>query len=51
MRGEICYPEGSTYGQGAMIVVNYLPQHPEIMHNDLGVIAETALKKAWPGKK
>jgi hypothetical protein len=48
---EVCYPKGSTFGQGAMIVVNYMMQHPETMHNDLAAIAKTALMQAWPCKK
>jgi hypothetical protein len=46
--GEVCSPRGATFGQATLIAVNYMTQHPEIMHQDLAVIAETALMKAWP---
>jgi Rap1a immunity proteins len=51
LHGAFCCPKGVTFGQIAMIVVNYMTQHPEIMHHDLASIAETALMQAWPCKK
>ena len=43
-----CLPKGSTYGQYARIVVKYLQDHPEELHQDEFDLAVGALVIAFP---
>jgi hypothetical protein len=44
----ICFPVGSNNGQYARIVVKYLNDHPERLHEDAKVLVASALRDAFP---
>ena len=43
-----CTPDGVTSGQAARLVVKYLRDHPELLHEDEFVLAVWALNVAFP---
>lgn len=45
-----CTPNGITNGQTARIVVKYLKEHPEKLHENESVLAFLALQEAFPCK-
>ena len=47
--GRIC-PPGATIGQMRAVVVKYLENHPERLHEDIHLLAQQALQTAWPCK-
>ena len=46
--GLFCAPDSVTYGQQIRIVVKYLQNHPERLHEDEFILAATALRAAFP---
>jgi hypothetical protein len=44
----VCYPQQATSGQIARVIVKYLNDHPEKLHEDYRVLSVEALQKAWP---
>jgi hypothetical protein len=49
--GRICFPPGAgTRGQMQAVVVKYLENHPERLHEDIHFLARQALQTAWPCK-
>jgi hypothetical protein len=47
-----CIPEsGIATIQGVRVVVKYLKDHPEMLHNDASFLVLTALKNAFPCKQ
>jgi Rap1a immunity proteins len=38
-----CIPPGVTQGQAMLVVVKYMEQHPELLHQDLAALAADAL--------
>jgi hypothetical protein len=49
---QFCLPEhGITNGQAARIIVKYLRNYPEDLHEDEFVLAALAFKDAFPCKK
>jgi hypothetical protein len=46
-----CPPEGSNVGQAVRIVLKYMSQHPEILHQDFAELAVLALQEAWPCRR
>jgi Rap1a immunity proteins len=47
--GRIC-PPLATRGQMRAVVVKYLENHPERLHEDIHLLAQQALQTAWPCK-
>jgi hypothetical protein len=45
---QVCPPQGSTGGQGARIVAEYIDAIPTRMQEDFEKLAQEALRKAWP---
>ena len=43
-----CLPEGATYDQYTRVVVKYLRDHPEKLHEPRGGLAYDALVRAFP---
>jgi hypothetical protein len=43
----ICSPEGVTVSQVARVIVKYLNDHPEKLHEDYRVLSVEALQKVW----
>ena len=48
--GIFCPPDGTTRGQVLAIVVRYIDQHPQDMHEQFELLARLALARAWPCK-
>jgi hypothetical protein len=48
--GRTCAPKGSTTGQSVRIVVKYIDDRPERMHENFTALALEALRAAWPCK-
>jgi hypothetical protein len=44
----ICFPDGSTIGQSARVLVKFLNDHPERLHENEGVLVLNAFQKAFP---
>lgn len=44
----ICAPEGSRVGQDVRIIIRFLEEHPERLHESFLRLADEALKTAWP---
>jgi Rap1a immunity proteins len=44
----VCAPAGSTIGQDARILVKFLNDHPERLHEDEGTLTFAALVHAFP---
>jgi hypothetical protein len=45
---KFCPPKGSSAGQAAKIVNDFMDKNPKILHIDFRIIAGLALKSAWP---
>ncbi len=45
-----CHPEGIITGQATRVVVKYLKDHPEQLHNNMITLTILAFKKAFPCK-
>lgn len=45
---SICTPTGSTFKQGALVVVDYLSKRPARLHENFKDLALEALRAAWP---
>lgn len=43
-----CLPDGATVGQGARIVVKFLQEYPEKLHEAGALLAVRTLKEAFP---
>jgi len=43
-----CFPDGSTKGQYARVLVRFLNDHPERLHEDEGVLVLEAFEQAFP---
>jgi hypothetical protein len=48
---KVCVPEGVTNGQGARVVVKYLKDNPERLHEDATSLMLLAYHKAFSCKK
>jgi hypothetical protein len=46
-----CMPDGVTLGQGLLVVLKYLQDHPEKLHLDQAVLTTQAFEKAFPCTK
>ena len=46
--GKICTPDTATQGQAIRVIVKYLEDHPERLHEDGPIMASEALINAWP---
>jgi hypothetical protein len=46
--GIVCLPKGVTLGQGTKVLVKYMDDHPEELHNRTAELAARAFVKAWP---
>jgi len=44
----LCLPKGVTHGQGLKVLVKYMDDHPEELHERVGQLAAEAFVKAWP---
>jgi hypothetical protein len=44
----ICFPDGSTIGQYARVLVKFLKDHPERLHEDESVLVLAGLGQAFP---
>ena len=49
--GLICEPDGFNTAQAARIVVKYLREHPEELHQSSSILAFVALRAAFPCKQ
>ena len=45
---DICVPQDVTAGQGTRVVLKYLQDHPEQLHENSATLVRRALKKAFP---
>lgn len=45
---KVCTPEGVTYAQTEDVVVKYLQDHPERLHESSARLVADALSGAWP---
>jgi hypothetical protein len=45
---RFCTPEGSTMNQARKVVIKYIDDRPERLHEPFLVLAIEALRKAWP---
>jgi hypothetical protein len=43
-----CVPVGVNTRQAAKVVVAYVEQRPQLLHEPLGVLADQAIRAAWP---
>jgi hypothetical protein len=48
---KICQPKGVTNGQAVRVVIAYMQQHPERLHEHIAQLAEEAASNAWPCPK
>ena len=46
--GVVCLPKGVTTGQGLKVLVKYMEDHPEELHDRTAELAFRAFVKAWP---
>ena len=46
----LCLPDGVTNGQQRAVVLKYLRDHPERLHELRSKLVRDALQKAWPCK-
>jgi hypothetical protein len=47
---DICEPDGVTFVQDVLVVVKYIEERPQRMHERFSKLAYEALKAAWPCK-
>jgi Rap1a immunity proteins len=47
----ICAPRGANVGQAIRVVVNYIDQRPQRMHENFMLLALEALQQAWPCRR
>ena len=47
----ICPPQGQTYDEPINVVIQYIDKWPERRHEDLMVLAQEALRSAYPCKR
>jgi len=50
-RWMFCAPEGVTDGQAMKVVLRFLDNHPERLHQPALTLAVVALQEAWPCPK
>jgi hypothetical protein len=43
-----CLPQGVTTGQALKVLVKYMDDHPEQLHEKTAWVAAKALHEAWP---
>ena len=48
---NVCMPEGVTMGQAITVVVAYIDQRPERMHERFETLALEALQHVWPCRR
>jgi Rap1a immunity proteins len=46
--GIFCPPDGATHGQMLRVVVRYIEEHPQDMHEAFALLAYRALHEVWP---
>jgi Rap1a immunity proteins len=46
--GIVCLPKGVITGQGLKVLVKYMDDHPEELHERTAELAFRAFAKAWP---
>jgi hypothetical protein len=46
-----CVPDRSTVGQAVRVIVAYVDQRPERMHEHFEVLVLEALRRAWPCRR
>lgn len=44
----VCFPSASTIGQDARVLVKWLNDHPERLHEDANLLTFTAFQSAYP---
>jgi hypothetical protein len=47
---DICEPDGVNFDQEILVVVKYIEERPQRMHERFSKLAYEALKAAWPCK-
>ena len=47
-RTDFCLPKDATTGQGLKVLVKYIDDHPEELHERTALLATRAFVKAWP---
>ena len=47
-RFGICQPENVFVGQSVRVIIKYLSNNPEILHQPFAKLAVEALQKSWP---
>lgn len=50
MEDQLCFPKGVTTGQQIRVIVRYINDRPERMHENFKALALEAMKAAWPCK-
>jgi hypothetical protein len=50
-KNPFCFPKGVTQGQTINVVLKYLDDHPEELHEPASILILKAVKTAWPCKK
>ena len=48
---DVCKPARTTQGQAVRVVVKYIDDRPERLHENFKTLAAEALQAAWPCKK
>jgi hypothetical protein len=48
---NVCIPEGVTMGQAIRVVVAYIDQRPERLHDRFETLALEILQQSWPCQK
>ena len=48
---NVCIPEGVTMGEAIRVVVAYIDQRPERMHERFETLAVEVLQQSWPCQK
>jgi Rap1a immunity proteins len=48
---NVCMPEGVTMGQAIRVVVAYIDEHPERIHERFETLAIEVLQHSWPCQK
>jgi hypothetical protein len=47
---DVCIPAGVTMGQKVLVVIKYIDERPQRLHERFSKLAYEALKTAWPCK-
>ena len=50
-RLDVCFPDGVKLAQAVRVVIRYIDQRPERMHERFEALALEALQQAWPCRR